>query len=320
MLNAANTSSGQSVGTPDVCNTPSGSVDVPVPYVNTASHAQATNPARNVFLKSLPALNQGSVVPTSSGDEAGTSHPTTRGAQVFTAGNPRVLLGSLPAITLTSPTTQNNGNCPSGAVTQAGATNVFFSLSSGGLGPPAVGEELRLDAAGLRALLSRRWGVCAWGRRAARAWVELGALGPGTCAALAALLAGPLAGARHLALDLRGSPGGLLSEAVALTGLFLPARTPVAVAALRARDVALAAPRAPSAFRGELALHVGPRTASAAEVLAGALSAAGRARVVGARTYGKGTIQRLRGARLATVGEVWLAGGARLHGEGVAPW
>jgi carboxyl-terminal processing protease len=93
-------------------------------------------------------------------------------------------------------------------------------------------------------------------------------------------------------LDLRGNPGGSLLEAVELTGLFIPSGPVVQVRS------ALLAPRVledtdkGTAYDGPLIVLVDHNSASAAEILAGALQDYGRAVIVGEKsTHGKGTVQ-----------------------------
>ena len=100
-------------------------------------------------------------------------------------------------------------------------------------------------------------------------------------------------GMRALVLDLRYNPGGLIEQGVAIADLFLDAGDTIAV--LKGRNprhtrtyLAKRAQRWPDL---KLAVLVGPNTASAAELLAGALQDHGRAVVVGTRTYGKGVVQ-----------------------------
>lgn len=102
-------------------------------------------------------------------------------------------------------------------------------------------------------------------------------------------------GARALVLDLRSNPGGLLEQALAIANLFLPQG--VLLAEARGRDERLnrqfwsmEQPRYPDL---PLALVVNGATASAAEIVAGALRDHHRARIFGTRTFGKGSIQTL---------------------------
>lgn len=100
-------------------------------------------------------------------------------------------------------------------------------------------------------------------------------------------------GMRRLVLDLRQNPGGLIPQAVAMADLFLdPGDT---IALTRGRTVEhsrVYVDREPQPWpRLAVALLVNRNTASAAELLAGALQDHDRARVVGTSTYGKGVIQ-----------------------------
>ena len=102
------------------------------------------------------------------------------------------------------------------------------------------------------------------------------------------------AGARKLVLDLRGNPGGLLDQGVAVSDLFL--RRGQAIVETRSRD-----PRESETFRAStdeaydlpMVVLVDPYSASAAEIVAGALQDHDRALVVGATSYGKGSVQSL---------------------------
>jgi C-terminal peptidase prc len=94
-------------------------------------------------------------------------------------------------------------------------------------------------------------------------------------------------------LDMRGNPGGYLEEAVAMGGLFLGNRPIVAVVEPTMQRV-MRDFHARAIYTGPLLVMVDEQSASAAEVLAGALKDYGRAVVLGApRTYGKGSVQRL---------------------------
>lgn len=94
-------------------------------------------------------------------------------------------------------------------------------------------------------------------------------------------------------LDLRGNPGGYLEEAVTMGGLFLGDKVVVGILERNERRV-LKGGRTTALYHGPLAVWVDGESASAAEVLSGALKDHGRALVLGDRSsYGKGSVQRL---------------------------
>lgn len=108
-----------------------------------------------------------------------------------------------------------------------------------------------------------------------------------------ALLQIKSAGARALILDLRFNPGGIMSGAVDMADRFLTDGVIVStVSGRRAVDEYRATT---SALECDLPLVilVNENTASSAEIVAGALQARGRARVVGGRSFGKGSVQHL---------------------------
>jgi carboxyl-terminal processing protease len=124
-------------------------------------------------------------------------------------------------------------------------------------------------------------------------------------------------------LDLRGNPGGLLDEAVETASAFLDggpvvsytrrAGTPVRLDAVGTGDTAL-----------PLVVLVDGGTASAAEVVAGALQDRGRAVLVGSRTFGKGSVQEPRtlpdGSALElTIARYATPTGRSLDGVGLVP-
>jgi carboxyl-terminal processing protease len=102
-------------------------------------------------------------------------------------------------------------------------------------------------------------------------------------------------GMKSLIMDLRGNPGGLLDQGVKVADLFLDARQEIVSTRGRARgstkefydDAKQAWPDLP------IVVLVNDGTASAAEIIAGALQDHDRAVVVGAPTFGKGLVQTL---------------------------
>ena len=103
-----------------------------------------------------------------------------------------------------------------------------------------------------------------------------------------------LRGARKLVLDLRSNPGGLLDQGVAVSDLFL--RRGQAIVETRSRDpMESETYRASSdeAYDLPMVVLVDAYSASAAEIVAGALQDHDRALVVGTTSYGKGSVQSL---------------------------
>lgn len=96
------------------------------------------------------------------------------------------------------------------------------------------------------------------------------------------------AGVRGVILDLRNDPGGSLEEAIAVADLFLTAGTEVVTLRSRGETAQVFACREPAVWKKPLVVLVNHGSASAAEVVAGALQAAGRAQLVGSATFGKG--------------------------------
>ncbi|MEO6527953.1 MAG: S41 family peptidase [Gemmatimonadaceae bacterium] len=102
-------------------------------------------------------------------------------------------------------------------------------------------------------------------------------------------------GARSLVLDLRGNPGGLLDQGIGVADLFLDAGQSIVATRGRTADENRAfADRAPQRW-GTMPLVVltDSGSASASEIVAGALQDHDRALVVGTATYGKGSAQRV---------------------------
>lgn len=131
-------------------------------------------------------------------------------------------------------------------------------------------------------------------------------------------------GPRHgYILDLRGNPGGLLDEAAGATSAFLSGGGVVSYTARGRAPHVYQAPRGGDTTT-PLVVLVDHQTASAAEVVAGALQDRNRAVVVGSRTYGKGTVQeesRLSdGSSLElTVARYRTPRGRTLDGVGIDP-
>lgn len=98
---------------------------------------------------------------------------------------------------------------------------------------------------------------------------------------------------RGLVLDLRGNPGGMLSAAVDAANMFLSHGLIVKVVGRGGRTETYEATPDGTVDEMPLVVLIDAGTASAAEIVAGALAAHGRAVLVGTRTRGKGCVQRM---------------------------
>ncbi len=129
-------------------------------------------------------------------------------------------------------------------------------------------------------------------------------------------------GAEGVVLDLRHNGGGLLNEAVLVSSIFIPEGTIVSTRGrARPRRVFEATGRSIDE-KIPVVVLVDRGSASASEIVTGALQDRDRARVVGTRTFGKGVFQEIRklsngGALDITVGEYFTPDGHNLGGGGV---
>lgn len=286
MMPAANQGVGMNMGFPDVCLTPMAPAPIPVPYPNIGMNAMAMPFVPNVLISMAPAQNMAAKPLMTNGDNAGVAHPLCMQPGGTTMGNPRILLGGMPAAHLCVPTYGNNFNNPLGSKLVPSVTNVLLGFASS-------------DA---RAL----WHERASARRVRDGGLalRLPRLGLHTARWLRTTLrlhAASSHRAQRLVLDLRGNPGGSLGTAAAIARQLLGCDRPLVVL-------------------------VDGRTASAAEWLAATLRERGGERValVGERTFGKGRAQWFRSSPteltvLAPAQALRTVGGARLDDRGVMP-
>jgi carboxyl-terminal processing protease len=101
-------------------------------------------------------------------------------------------------------------------------------------------------------------------------------------------------GATQIVLDLRGNPGGLLNEAVNICGLFVPkGETIVTTKSKNSKfNNTNKTSREPIDTEIPLTIIVDGKSASASEIVSGALQDLDRAVIIGSRSYGKGLVQR----------------------------
>ena len=130
-------------------------------------------------------------------------------------------------------------------------------------------------------------------------------------------------GAKSLVIDLRDNPGGWVDDAAKVADIFLPEGL---VATLKYRD---GTTQTYNTTKGQLDIPltvlVNENSASASEILSGALQDLGRATIVGVKTYGKGVVQYVlsvgsRGAGMQiTVAQYFTPNGNPVHEIGITP-
>lgn len=138
---------------------------------------------------------------------------------------------------------------------------------------------------------------------------------------IAAIADAEKAGAKALVLDLRDNPGGLLSQAVKISNLFLPGGKIVSTKDRNGSGREWKADPAKVLWPADkpLAVLVNKQSASASEIVASALQDNKRAVIVGERSYGKGSVQKLfqlpHGQdAVKLTSEVWLTpNGKNIH-------
>src|SRR5262250_140812 len=133
-------------------------------------------------------------------------------------------------------------------------------------------------------------------------------------------------GMKALILDLRNDPGGLLTAAVEVTEKFIDDCKLVVYTEGRVRNqnMRFSAHAKKGYTKMPMVVLVNQGSASASEIVAGALQDWGRAMVVGTQTFGKGSVQTIiplsdgSGLRLTTA-KYFTPKGRSIHGKGITP-
>ncbi|MGB9866367.1 MAG: S41 family peptidase [Bacillota bacterium] len=130
------------------------------------------------------------------------------------------------------------------------------------------------------------------------------------------------AGAKGIILDLRGNPGGLLDQCVKIAELFVPKGVIVSVVDREGRKEVYESRS--EGLKLPLVTLVDKGSASASEILAGAIRDRGVGPLVGTRTFGKGSVQTLidlpdgSGIKLTTA-KYYTPSGSSINGTGIQP-
>jgi carboxyl-terminal processing protease len=131
-------------------------------------------------------------------------------------------------------------------------------------------------------------------------------------------------GAKGFVFDLRGNGGGFVNEAQLVASAFLGDGAIVTTRGRGVEERTLTATGEPLVPKAPVVVLVDGDTASASEIVAGALQDRDRAKVVGTRTFGKGVFQEVielsnGGALDITAGKYFTPRGRNLGGRGIQP-
>jgi carboxyl-terminal processing protease len=133
-------------------------------------------------------------------------------------------------------------------------------------------------------------------------------------------------GAQGLIVDVRGNPGGYLNTAIEVASQFVPGGTLIMREQFGdGREITYDAQRGGLATDIPLVLLIDHGSASASEILAGAIQDIGRGTLIGETTYGKGTVQTWRelrgdnGAVRVTIARWLTPEGRNIAEQGIAP-
>ena len=126
-------------------------------------------------------------------------------------------------------------------------------------------------------------------------------------------------------LDLRNNPGGLLSQAVKISDFFLNNGEIVSTKSRKTSENRKYFARKGDIINGEtLIVLINYGSASASEIVAGALKEHKRAIIIGENSYGKGSVQSIiplknKGAIRLTISKYYLPSGKSISGTGIVP-
>lgn len=130
-------------------------------------------------------------------------------------------------------------------------------------------------------------------------------------------------GMKALVLDVRQNPGGLLNRAIDISNLFVEDGKPILqIEDKGSTDVTTASPG--KKIKVPVSLIIDGGSASASEILAGALSESAKIPLVGLNSFGKGTVQTVNdlpdGSNIKITTAKWLTPkGNWIHEKGIAP-
>jgi carboxyl-terminal processing protease len=132
-------------------------------------------------------------------------------------------------------------------------------------------------------------------------------------------------GMKSLVFDLRGNPGGLLTEAISVSNRFVPSGQIVSTRGRNQSDNSVESATREQTWKIPLVVLVDGDSASASEIFAAAIQENQRGLIVGRKTYGKGTVQThfplqsVSGTFWLTTAKFYSPTGREMAGAGVNP-
>ncbi|MFO0995926.1 MAG: S41 family peptidase [Alphaproteobacteria bacterium] len=148
---------------------------------------------------------------------------------------------------------------------------------------------------------------------------------PGLEAAIAKIKADIGKNLKGLVIDLRNNPGGLLDQAIAVSDAFLTKGAIVSTRGRRPDEATIFNARGNDLLSGlPIVVLINGGSASASEIVAGALQDHHRAIVMGTRSFGKGSVQTIipipgHGAVRLTTSRYYTPSGRSIQGKGIEP-
>ncbi|MBZ0139979.1 MAG: S41 family peptidase [Pseudorhodoplanes sp.] len=131
---------------------------------------------------------------------------------------------------------------------------------------------------------------------------------------------------RGYILDLRNNPGGLLDQAISVSDIFLEKGEIVSTRGRNAEETQRFSAKAGDLTKGKhIIVLINGGSASASEIVAGALQDHKRATVIGTRSFGKGSVQTIiplgsgNGALRLTTARYYTPSGRSIQAKGIAP-
>ena len=148
---------------------------------------------------------------------------------------------------------------------------------------------------------------------------------PGLIEAVAELKETSVEDIKGYVLDLRNNPGGLLSQSIKVSDAFLEQGEIVSTRGRSGSDISHAYARAGDIIQGKpLVVLINSGSASASEIVAGALKDHKRAIIMGKRSFGKGSVQSViampgHGAIRLTTARYYTPSGVSIQSKGITP-